>query len=90
VAELRQVSKQIDTLSKNTDLAVAQMGLQDKLNLAKELWRIRESLDLLQLLSPEVLENLVGMKILQLHNLVEAFAHTEKRLLFSIDPIRRL
>ena len=57
----QDVKKQVGELSKRTHDRVTEMDLEQKKNLAIELWRMRKSLDLLTLLSPEVLHSLTGL-----------------------------
>jgi len=57
----QDVKKQVGDLSKRTREKIIAMDLEQKKNLAIELWRMRKSLDLLTLLRPEVLQSLTGL-----------------------------
>jgi len=55
------VKKEVADLSKTVHDKVAAMDLEQKKNIALELWRVRKSLDLMALLDPNVLHSLTGL-----------------------------
>ena len=55
------VKQQVADLSKQTHEKLVAMDLEQKKNLALELWRVRKSLDLMTLLRPDVLQSLTGL-----------------------------
>lgn len=71
----KKVKGRVMELSKATREWADERRLDEKKNLALELWRVRGSLDLMSLLNPDVLEQLTGIDGKTLRNLR---AQTEK------------
>lgn len=71
----KKVKGRVAELSKLTREWADEKKLEEKKNLALELWRVRGSLDLMALLNPDVLEQLTGIDAKTLRNLR---AQTEK------------
>jgi hypothetical protein len=71
----KKVKGRVGELTKLTQQWTEERKLEEKKNLALELWRVRGSLDLMSLLNPDVLEQLTGIDGKTLRNLR---AQTEK------------
>jgi hypothetical protein len=57
----QSVKKEVTDLTKTVHDKVAAMDLEQKKNIALELWRVRKSLDMMALLDPSVLHSLTGL-----------------------------
>lgn len=57
----RRVKGQVGDLTKDVQVWARDRKLEEKKNLALELWRVRGSLDLMALLNPDILEQLTGI-----------------------------
>lgn len=59
----QSVKKEVADLGKTVHDKVAAMDLEQKKNVALELWRVRKSLDMMALLDPSVLHSLTGLDV---------------------------
>jgi hypothetical protein len=57
----KRVKGQVGGLTKDVQVWAKDRKLEEKKNLALELWRVRGSLDLMALLNPDILEQLTGI-----------------------------
>jgi hypothetical protein len=78
--ELKAIPKQVKDMATQADNKLKGLAWREKLNLALELWRIRSSLDLLTLVSPDVLSAITGLKTLDFNRLVASFGRIESRI----------
>ena len=78
--QLAHISKKVDWVVTESKTKFADMHWQEKLNLALELWRVRSSLDLMCLLSPEVFRDLTGMDPPELKGLMSRFTAAEAEI----------
>lgn len=85
----QSVKKEVADLTKTVHDKVAAMDLEQKKNVALELWRVRKSLDLMALLDPSVLHSLTGLdtatvasmesQVQHLIAVVQAEIHVQRR-----------
>ena len=67
--ELQKIRREVSFLVSMASDKARDLGLQERLNVALELWRVRASLDLLALANPETLHELTGMTLPDLSRL---------------------
>jgi hypothetical protein len=79
-AELKIIPGQVKKIVAEADTRLKGIEWQEKLNLALELWRVRSSLDLMVLLSPDVLSQLTGLTTRQVQHLITSFDLAEERI----------
>lgn len=68
-ARFKQVQKQVVAAQKQVTAMIKNAKLEEKRNLALQLWEIRGSLDLMALLNPDTLEALTGVDATMLRKL---------------------
>jgi hypothetical protein len=78
--QLKTVPQQVHNLVAETEQKLDGLELQQKLNLALELWRVRASLNLLALTSPEVIHEFTGLTVPDLKKLSAVFWQSEARV----------
>jgi hypothetical protein len=66
---LQTVRKEVKLLVAQASQRIDDLAIQQKLNLALELWRVRASLDLLSLMNPDTLHELTGLNLPDLSRL---------------------
>jgi hypothetical protein len=71
----QSVKKEVADLTKTVRDKVAAMDLEQKKNIALELWRVRKSLDLMTLLDPDVLHSLTGLDVSTVSSLESQVQH---------------
>lgn len=76
----KQVKTQVTGLQTQVQRWAKEKKLEERKNLALELWRIRGSLDLMALLEPEMLHRLTGIDAKTLKGLQSQVADLQSRL----------
>jgi hypothetical protein len=66
---LKSISYEVQDMVSMVKAKAEEMGLQEKLGLMAELWRVRSSLDLLSLTDPATMKQLTGLTIPDLSKL---------------------
>lgn len=80
-ARFRDVKRQVQSVSKQVQRMAKSARLEEKKNLALQLWEIRGSLDLMALLNPDTLEALTGIDAPLLRKLRNETARLEALML---------
>lgn len=78
--KLKSVKQEVRWVSDEATRKASDLGLQQKLNLALELWRVRASIDLLALTDPTTLHDLTGLNVPDLADLKVKFQKAEVAL----------
>ncbi len=82
--KLKQLKREVARLTDEAKGRATDMGLQQKLNLALELWRVRASIDLLSLTDPSVLKELTGLDLPDFRNMRRRFNKAQGALSGSL------
>lgn len=85
--KLRSIRHQIEWAQSLAASKVQDLGWQEKLNLAMELWRIRSSLDLLSLVTPDTFKEITGFDMPDFKALRDTYSHTESQLLKQLPGL---
>lgn len=78
--KLKSIRREVQFVSDEAARRASDLGLQEKLNLALELWRVRASIDLLSLTDPTTLHDLTGLNLPDLSGLRSKFQKAEGAL----------
>jgi len=85
--KLRSIRHQIEWAESLGASKIQEMGWQEKLNLAMELWRIRSSLDLLSLVTPDTFKEVTGFDLPDFKALRDSYNRTESQLLKQLPGL---